>query len=122
MWKHVCAGVGIYGHLECSCLYPSLFFSGPQAFCIPGNHDWYDGLETYIRMICCSKWLGGWLLPQTTSYFALKLPHNWWIFGCDNGLAEDMDVPQFQYFSWVCVLAWATCQKNFCVKVELCGR
>jgi len=76
-------------------------YRGPQAFCIPGNHDWYDGLEMFLRMICCSKWLGGWLLPQTTSYFALQLPHGWWLFGLDNGLAQDIDVPQFQYFSWV---------------------
>eukprot|EP00668_Euglena_longa_P012381 GGOE01014827.1.p1 GENE.GGOE01014827.1~~GGOE01014827.1.p1 ORF type:complete len:1302 (+),score=336.56 GGOE01014827.1:430-3906(+) len=76
-------------------------YRGPQAFCIPGNHDWLDGLEIYLRMICCSKWLGGWLLPQTTSYFALKLPHGWWLFGMDNGLASDIDVAQFQYFSWV---------------------
>eukprot|EP00667_Euglena_gracilis_P000673 EG_transcript_674 len=76
-------------------------YRGPQAFCIPGNHDWLDGLEIYLRMVCCSKWLGGWLLPQTTSYFALKLPHGWWLFGLDNGLAMDIDVAQFQYFSWV---------------------
>uniref|UniRef100_A0A7S1I8W4 RING-type domain-containing protein n=1 Tax=Eutreptiella gymnastica TaxID=73025 RepID=A0A7S1I8W4_9EUGL len=76
-------------------------YSGPQAFAIPGNHDWYDGLEMFLRTICSSKWLGGWLMPQTTSYWAMKLPHGWWVFGCDTGLGEDIDVPQFQYFTRV---------------------
>ena len=39
-------------------------YDGPVAFCIPGNHDWMDGLEAFLRNICCRDWLGGWLLPQ----------------------------------------------------------
>ena len=56
-------------------------YDGPQCFAIPGNHDWYDGLNTFLRNICRREYLGGWLLPQEKSYFALKLPKNWWIFG-----------------------------------------
>jgi hypothetical protein len=52
-------------------------YPGPVAFCIPGNHDWFDGLQTFLRYICYRDWLGGWLIPQEKSYFALKLPHNW---------------------------------------------
>lgn len=41
-------------------------YDGPVAFCIPGNHDWMDGLEAFLRNICCRDWLGGWLLPQVS--------------------------------------------------------
>ncbi|KAG0612584.1 hypothetical protein M758_6G039400 [Ceratodon purpureus] len=73
----------------------------PQCFAIPGNHDWFDGLDTFMRYICHRSWLGGWLLPQTKSYFALKLPHGWWIFGLDQALHGDIDIFQFKYFSEV---------------------
>jgi hypothetical protein len=39
-------------------------YDGPSAFLIPGNHDHYDGLETFTRHIIHKGWLGGWLLPQ----------------------------------------------------------
>lgn len=39
-------------------------YQGPSAFAIPGNHDWIDGLETFIRYVQHRGWLGGWLLPQ----------------------------------------------------------
>jgi len=52
-----------------------------------------------MRYICHRSWLGGWLLPQTKSYFALKLPHGWWIFGLDQALHGDIDIFQFKYFS-----------------------
>jgi len=44
-------------------------YQGPCAFLIPGNHDWFDGLATYTRYILSRDWLGGWLMPQRTSYF-----------------------------------------------------
>ncbi|KAJ7562881.1 hypothetical protein O6H91_03G087600 [Diphasiastrum complanatum] len=74
-------------------------YEGPQCFAIPGNHDWFDGLETFIRYICHKSWLGGWLLPQEKSYFALQLPHGWWVFGLDQALHGDIDIFQFKYFS-----------------------
>ncbi|EFJ24167.1 hypothetical protein SELMODRAFT_102099 [Selaginella moellendorffii] len=85
-------------------------YVGPQCFAIPGNHgcssytciivsDWFDGLETFMRYICHKSWLGGWLLPQEKSYFALQLPHGWWVFGLDQALHGDIDLFQFKYFS-----------------------
>lgn len=74
-------------------------YSGPQCFAIPGNHDWFDGLETFMRYICHKSWLGGWLLPQKKSYFALQLPKDWWIFGFDQALYGDIDIAQFKFFS-----------------------
>ncbi|XP_040998138.1 uncharacterized protein LOC121244175 [Juglans microcarpa x Juglans regia] len=72
---------------------------GPQCFVIPGNHDWFDGLQTFTKYICEKKWLGGWYMPQKTSYFAVKLPQRWWIFGLDLALDGDIDTYQFQFFS-----------------------
>lgn len=66
---------------------------------IPGNHDWYDGLQTFCRFICNRNWFGGWFMPQTSSYFVNALPHNWWIFAVDYALNGDMDTKQFQYFA-----------------------
>ncbi|KAF3779958.1 hypothetical protein EJ110_NYTH40416 [Nymphaea thermarum] len=74
-------------------------YDGPQCFIIPGNHDWFDGLHTFMRYICHKSWLGGWFLPQKKSYFALQLPHGWWIFGLDQALHCDIDVYQFKFFA-----------------------
>jgi hypothetical protein len=43
-------------------------------------------------------WLGGYVLGQDQTYFACKLPKNWWIFGIDLGLYMDIDVMQLRYF------------------------
>lgn len=77
-------------------------YDGPQCFIIPGNHDWFDGLHTFMRYICHKSWLGGWFLPQKKSYFALQLPKGWWIFGLDQALHGDIDVYQFKFFSELC--------------------
>ncbi|CAI5703424.1 unnamed protein product [Peronospora effusa] len=76
-------------------------YEGVSAFAIPGNHDWFDGLNTFTRYICQRDWLGGWLLPQKTSYFSIKLPHGWWLFGVDLALENDIDTDQFGYFERV---------------------
>uniref|UniRef100_A0A2N9HRG6 Uncharacterized protein n=1 Tax=Fagus sylvatica TaxID=28930 RepID=A0A2N9HRG6_FAGSY len=74
-------------------------YDGPQCFVIPGNHDWFDGLNTFMRFICHKSWLGGWFMPQKKSYFALQLPKRWWVFGLDLALHGDIDVYQFKFFS-----------------------
>jgi hypothetical protein len=74
-------------------------YQGPCAFLIPGNHDWFDGLATYTRYILSCDWLGGRLMPQRTSYFALKLPCGWWILGFDLALDDDINIEQFHFFA-----------------------
>ncbi|KAK7291133.1 hypothetical protein RIF29_06041 [Crotalaria pallida] len=76
-------------------------YNGPQCFVIPGNHDWFDGLQTFMRYICHRSWLGGWFMPQKKSYFALQLPKRWWVFGLDLALHGDIDVYQFKFFTEV---------------------
>jgi hypothetical protein len=40
-------------------------------------------------------------VQQTRSYFALRLPHHWWVLGVDLQLGDDLDEPQVQYFQRV---------------------
>lgn len=70
----------------------------PTLFAIPGNHDWYDGLSSFIKLFCQQRWIGGWKTRQTRSYFATKLPHKWWLWGIDIQLNADIDKPQIDYF------------------------
>jgi len=73
----------------------------PRMFAVPGNHDWYDGLTSFIRLMCQQRWIGGWQTRQARSYFALKLPNRWWLLGIDVQLEADIDKPQLEYFKAV---------------------
>ncbi|HXI61812.1 MAG TPA: metallophosphoesterase [Pyrinomonadaceae bacterium] len=73
----------------------------PHAFAIPGNHDWYDSLVSFTRLFCQRRWFAGWKTRQSRSYFALKLPHKWWLIGTDVQLDSDIDFPQVEYFKKV---------------------
>ncbi|HEX2573910.1 MAG TPA: calcineurin [Polyangia bacterium] len=70
----------------------------PMMLAIPGNHDWYDGLQAFNRLFCQRRWIGGWRTRQERSYFALLLPHRWWLLGVDIQLESDIDGPQKEYF------------------------
>ena len=74
----------------------------PRMFAIPGNHDWYDGLTSFMRAFCQQKTIGGWQTQQKRSYFALELPHNWWLWGTDIQFDTYIDAPQLEYFRKVC--------------------
>jgi len=71
----------------------------PKAFMIPGNHDWIDGLDTYTKQVLHRASIGGWSLPQDLPYFAIHLPHGWWLFGIDLALEDDIDMVQYGYFA-----------------------
>jgi hypothetical protein len=73
----------------------------PHAFAIPGNHDWYDSLISFSRLFCSKRWFSGWRTRQSRSYFALKLPHGWWLLGTDMQLDSDIDAPQAEYFKGI---------------------
>jgi hypothetical protein len=70
----------------------------PDVFAIPGNHDWYDGLTNFLRLFTQKRSLGNWRTQQSRSYFALKLPHNYWLIAIDVQLNADIDYPQICYF------------------------
>ncbi|MGH2546337.1 MAG: metallophosphoesterase [Actinomycetota bacterium] len=72
---------------------------GPDLFAIPGSHDWYDGLINFTNVFCRGRPIGGWSTSQTRSYFALKLPHRWWLWGVDMQFGDYLDEAQLRYFS-----------------------
>ena len=81
-----------------------------KLFAIPGNHDWYDGLNAFDSLFCGSRdrltseagnrgaRIGGWQCQQHRSYWAIKLPHNWWIWGTDIQFSKYLDEAQVSYF------------------------
>ena len=73
----------------------------PDLFALPGNHDWYDGLTGFLRIFCQGRWVGGWRTHQSRSYFALKLPHRWWLWAIDISFDAFIDRPQLEYFAEV---------------------
>jgi hypothetical protein len=53
---------------------------------------------SFTRLFTSRRWFAGWRTRQSRSYFALKLPHNWWLLGTDVQLGSDIDGPQVAYF------------------------
>lgn len=73
----------------------------PDLFAIPGNHDWYDGLVAFSRRFTQFRSIGGWATRQSQSYFALRLPRNWWLWAADVLPGSDIDYGQREYFRQV---------------------
>ena len=88
----------------------------PDVFAIPGNHDWYDSLVAFSRTFCRpERGFAGCPTRQTRSYFALKLPANWWLLAIDLQLGADLDEPQVQYFQKVAARMDDAARLIFCV-------
>ena len=88
-------------------------FGNRYAFAIPGNHDWYDDLTAFTGMFCNKapdregavrspgRTVCGRATAQTRSYFALKLPNDWWVCAFDAQLEGRIDAPQVRFFEYV---------------------
>jgi hypothetical protein len=71
----------------------------PDMYALPGNHDWYDGLVSFLRVFCTRDGsIGAWRTRQRRSYFAVKLPNDWWVWGIDIQLDTYIDDTQLDYF------------------------
>jgi hypothetical protein len=71
----------------------------PELYALPGNHDWYDGLVSFLRVFCTPEGrIGDWVTRQRRSYFAVKLPHDWWVWAVDIQLDTYLDDGQLEYF------------------------
>jgi hypothetical protein len=82
-------------------------------FALPGNHDWYDDLTAFAHLFCNrhpsrtgsaaspGRNVCGRETRQTRSYFALKLPHNWWLCAWDVQLDGYVDQTQISFFEYV---------------------
>ena len=100
--------------------------SHPPLFLIPGNHDWYDGLRIFSALFCRGKSLyknepydfgrSSWQNYQKRSYFAIEVANDWWIWGIDTQLTEDIDKPQSDYFYKIA----NQISKNAKIKIILC--
>lgn len=74
--------------------------SGPvELFAIPGSHDWYDGLVNFMNIFCRRRQIGGWQTVQNRSYFAVRLPSRWWLWGIDLQFGDFLDEAQLAYFA-----------------------
>ncbi len=67
-------------------------------YALPGNHDWYDGLASFMQVFGDERAIGQFRTRQRSSYFAIKLPHGFWIFAIDIGLWGELDRRQVEYF------------------------
>jgi hypothetical protein len=85
------------------CALPCVTGVGPELFAIPGSHDWYDGLVNFTSIFCRQGGVGGWKTSQHRSYFAIKLPHRWWLWGIDIQFGAYIDQAQLRYFTKVAV-------------------
>lgn len=79
----------------------------PYLFALPGNHDWYDGLQSFSNIFCQARGhqsdpemctIADWKTCQTRSYFCIKLPHDWWLCGIDIQLGAGVNTTQLDYF------------------------
>jgi hypothetical protein len=70
----------------------------PCVLAIPGNHDWYDGLTGFMRVFAQRGWIGGRERKQARSYFAVRLPGPFWLWGIDIGTDSYVDAAQMSYF------------------------
>lgn len=72
---------------------------GPILVATPGNHDWYDGLSAFFRLMCQQSKISNYKTVQNRSYFAYALRKNVHLFGIDNQLLGDIDIPQMTFFT-----------------------
>lgn len=70
-----------------------------RVLAIPGNHDWFDGLEAFTEMFETGHHLGARTAEQRHSYFARRLPRGWWILGADTALDGQLDFAQMEFFA-----------------------
>jgi hypothetical protein len=70
----------------------------PLMLSVAGNHDWLDGLTTFLRVFTEGHHIGGWQTRQSRSYFTVRLPHDWWLLCPDLALDYFIDAPQMEFF------------------------
>jgi hypothetical protein len=70
----------------------------PLLLAVAGNHDWLDGLTTFLRVFTDGGKIGGWQTAQTRSYFLVELPHDWYLMVIDLAFDYFIDTPQMQFF------------------------
>jgi len=73
---------------------------GPAMVAIPGNHDWLGGIEHFQKMFVSGRrFAGHWTTPQRNTWWHVKLPQGWWLWGIDTELHNQLIGPQQEYFA-----------------------
>ncbi len=74
-------------------------------FAAPGYHRSKEGMAHFESFFCSAAAtnpaLGGWDTQQREPFFAVALPHRWWIWSVDIRTGEPLAVKQFNYFSQI---------------------
>lgn len=92
--------------------------SDPKLVAIPGNHDWYDGLHGFLQLFCSGLYIGRWKTLQQASYYAVKLPYGWWLWGVDLQLDSGIDAEQRRYFGMLAATQLAEGERVVIVSPE----
>ncbi|MGI9604971.1 MAG: metallophosphoesterase family protein [Acidimicrobiales bacterium] len=61
---------------------------------IPGNHDLYDGLHAWARLMSGESAIGGWRTAQNRSWFFEQVSPQWWVLGVDMQRGGEIDDEQ----------------------------
>ncbi len=87
---------------------------------IPGNHDWYGGIELFDDLLVkADTFAGHWRAPQTERWWVAQLTHGWWMWGIDTALDNTLDGPQTAYFTAAAQLLAAGDRVILCSPVPL---
>ncbi|MEA2686245.1 MAG: hypothetical protein QOE93_1440, partial [Actinomycetota bacterium] len=90
----------------------------PTVVAIPGNHDWIGGINHFEDIFVVKPadepaddladgsvpepgplpFADHWDAWQRARWFAVKLPHGWWLWGVDTGLHNQISKEQQRYF------------------------
>lgn len=89
-------------------------FEGPEGdrrtvVAIPGNHDWLGGIKYFNDMFANDRartsddslppdFAGHWHTTQSRTYWHVKLPQGWWLWGIDTGLKNKLPDVERNYF------------------------
>ena len=63
------------------------------------RHSLGTGVTAFLRTFAQGRPIGGWRTEQTRSYFAVELPHRWWLYALDTQFDAYLDAPQLLYFA-----------------------
>ena len=73
----------------------------PTLYALPGNHDWYDGLTSFLRLFAQARQRARRRLAQPAGPQLLRaseLPQRWWLLAIDTQFGAYIDDPQLDYF------------------------
>ena len=91
-------------------------YAGPRSaqsppgalFALPGYHRSESGIAHFETLFCAARSrasrgtglaFGGWSTHQREKFFAIALPHGWWLWGVDIRYGQPLEAKQFNYFT-----------------------